>query len=123
MTAAEALAVHQRVQDAYVTQLTELNGDHPDLDRCTRLAADIDSALATLPSPLELLQFDLDTRQSLIAAARQSAKLLECSRAALLAQRERLLDAQSHANRSDGALRAYQPPNALPSAHFLDERL
>lgn len=122
MTADEALAVHQRVQQAYATQLTELSGDQPDLDLCARLAADIDAELASLPPPGDFPGLDGDMRKALAAAARHSAELLECSRAALLAQRERLLGIQSQAERSDEALRAYQPPAATPAARFLDER-
>jgi hypothetical protein len=122
MTADEALAIHQRVQQAYAVQLAELSGDQPDLERCGRLAADIEAELAALPSPAAFTAYDGDTRKALAAAARQSMELLECSRAALLAQRARMLGIQSRAELSDGALRAYLPVLPAADARFLDER-
>jgi hypothetical protein len=109
------------VQRAYAAQLAELDGEQPDLERCARLAAEIDADLATLPTPEHLL-VDPATRQVLAAAARQSAALLERSRAALLARQAHLRDSQSRAERSDGALRAYQAPEGPPAARFLDRR-
>lgn len=122
MTASEALAVHERVQQAYASQLAELAGAQPDLDRCVQLASDIDAELATLPPPAQLSGLDDRAREALLTTTRKTAELLAQGRAALLARRAQLLDDQARSERSDGALRAYQIPENPPDAHFLDER-
>lgn len=122
MTGAEALAILARAEELLAAQHAELVVAENDLAAAELLGQEITRLLTGIANAGPLEQLDDGLRARLHAAAGRASEQLTAASATLLRLRSERLDDQARAEREGAAVRRYLPPQAQPSAHFLDER-